>query len=170
MRNLNISSFSKIQNEFCANIRYMCQNCFSGLIYLVNGNNELFSVNVDHQDIKKLNFAWKSEETQNLEVVSMCFLMDEMGVCIAFASGEIVVYDCENETTSCVASITSGISNLSVSPDQELIVIITNESSFILMDKMFDPICEKVIDVSEFGCGEAVNVGWGSKQTQFHGS
>ena len=70
------------------------------------------------------------------------------------------------------------------SPDQELVVLITGESSLILITREFDVISEcflhnndvehGISSISSFlfqsFIGAPVNVGWGKKETQFHGS
>lgn len=56
------------------------------------------------------------------------------------------------------------------SPDQELLVLVTKDLRVILMSCTFDPITEQSLASDEFGDKEFVNVGWGTKETQFHGS
>lgn len=56
------------------------------------------------------------------------------------------------------------------SPDQELLVLVTRDLRVILMSCTFDPITEQSLISAEFGDKEFVNVGWGKKETQFHGS
>ena len=72
------------------------------------------------------------------------------------------------------------------SPDQELVVFVTDDHKLILMTKDFDVISEQSASQAGFGEGpnrtslfcifilcvlaEPINVGWGKKETQFHGS
>lgn len=55
------------------------------------------------------------------------------------------------------------------SPDQELLVLVTKDMNMILMN-MFDPIQEINLFNEEFGEKQFITVGWGKKETQFHGS
>lgn len=55
------------------------------------------------------------------------------------------------------------------SPDQELLVLVTKDMNMILMN-MFDPINETNLLNEEFGEKQFITVGWGKKETQFHGS
>lgn len=55
------------------------------------------------------------------------------------------------------------------SPDQELLVLVTKEMNMILMN-MFDPMSEVNLLNEEFGEKQFITVGWGKKETQFHGS
>lgn len=69
-----------------------------------------------------------------------------------------------------VGSISDGLSSAQWSPDQELLVLVTNTNALILMTKDFDIIAEKKISLENLVESEFVNVGWGSFETQFKGS
>ncbi|ORX82781.1 IkappaB kinase complex, IKAP component [Anaeromyces robustus] len=76
----------------------------------------------------------------------------------------------DNVENVCVGSIDSGILSMNWSPDQEIVVFVTGEKKIIEMNKFFDVLNEIPIDVEEFGEDVQVNVGWGKKETQFHGA
>ena len=46
----------------------------------------------------------------------------------------------------------------------------SGENAIVLMTRDFDPITEVPMHPSEFGEAEFMTVGWGKKETQFHGS
>lgn len=56
------------------------------------------------------------------------------------------------------------------SPDEELLVLVTKDMKSIVMSCMFDPVHEMELVSQEFGEKEFITVGWGKKETQFHGS
>lgn len=56
------------------------------------------------------------------------------------------------------------------SPDQELLVLVTKDLKVILMSCTYDPINEQSLISEEFGEKQFITVGWGKKETQFHGS
>ncbi|XP_077988781.1 elongator complex protein 1-like isoform X3 [Glandiceps talaboti] len=56
------------------------------------------------------------------------------------------------------------------SPDQELLILTTSRDTLIVMTKDFDPITEMDLHSEDFGEQKPMNVGWGKKETQFHGS
>ncbi|KAI1239808.1 hypothetical protein IHE44_0011242 [Lamprotornis superbus] len=70
----------------------------------------------------------------------------------------------------CVGSVDSGLSVMSWSPDQELVLLATGQQTLLMMTRDFEPITEKQIHQDEFGEGKFVALGWGKKETQFHGS
>ncbi|KAJ8262094.1 hypothetical protein GJAV_G00162110 [Gymnothorax javanicus] len=59
---------------------------------------------------------------------------------------------------------------MSWSPDQELVTLVTGQQTIIMMTKDFEPITEVEIHQDDFGEGKFITVGWGKKETQFHGS
>lgn len=48
--------------------------------------------------------------------------------------------------------------------------VISGQSTLIAMTREFDPITEVPMLPEEFGEAEFITVGWGKKETQFHGS
>ena len=56
------------------------------------------------------------------------------------------------------------------SPDQEVVAFITATENLVVMTCTFDPLAEHVLADHCAGEGQFVNVGWGKKETQFHGS
>ncbi|KAF9189964.1 hypothetical protein BGZ51_008686 [Haplosporangium sp. Z 767] len=108
------------------------------------------------------------------QVVGVKFLMDIQAVCIIFSHGDVVLFHNEvsesGDTLEIVGSVDSGISCMAWSPDEELVVMVTGEGSILEMTKDFDVIAENPIDVEESGEDVSVNVGWGKKETQFHGT
>ena len=63
-----------------------------------------------------------------------------------------------------------GLERLTISPDLEIITLVTRELVVITMTRDYSPVKETSLVESQFGAGEMINVGWGKKETQFHGS
>ncbi|KAF9975119.1 hypothetical protein BGZ73_001334 [Actinomortierella ambigua] len=108
------------------------------------------------------------------QVVGIKFLVDIQAICIVFSHGDVALFHKEptetGETLEIVGSVDSGILCMAWSPDDELVVMVTGEGSILEMTKDFDVIAENKINVEESGEDISVNVGWGKKETQFHGS
>lgn len=103
-------------------------------------------------------------------IVGIQDLLDQESVCVATASGDVIVCNLSTQQLECVGSVASGISVMSWSPDQELLLLATAQQTLIMMTKDFEVITEQQIHQDDFGEGKFVTVGWGSKETQFHGS
>ncbi|TRY90045.1 hypothetical protein DNTS_031568 [Danionella cerebrum] len=103
-------------------------------------------------------------------VVAIQDLPDQESVCVATANGDVILYNLNTSQLECVGSVQSGLTGMAWSPDQELVTLITGQQTIIMMTKDFDPITEVAIDQEDFGQDKFITVGWGKKETQFHGS
>ncbi len=89
---------------------------------------------------------------------------------MANKQGDLMVLNLDEKQIEYVGCITDGISAFDWSPDQELLVLISCTKNMLLMSKDFNLISEKSVQTDEFGDAKFVNVGWGKKETQFHGT
>uniref|UniRef100_A0A4W5NQT3 Elongator complex protein 1 n=1 Tax=Hucho hucho TaxID=62062 RepID=A0A4W5NQT3_9TELE len=103
-------------------------------------------------------------------VVGIQDLPDQESVCVATATGDVILCNLNTNQLECVGSVDSGLSAMSWSPDQELVTLTTGQDTIIMMTKDFEPITEVGIHQDDFGEGKFITVGWGKKETQFHGS
>ncbi|XP_019309815.2 elongator complex protein 1 isoform X1 [Panthera pardus] len=103
-------------------------------------------------------------------IVGIQDLLDQESVCVATASGDVILCNLSTCQLECVGSVASGISVMSWSPDQELVLLATGQQTLIMMTKDFEPIMEQKIHQDDFGESKFITVGWGRKETQFHGS
>ncbi|XP_030327209.1 elongator complex protein 1 isoform X3 [Strigops habroptila] len=103
-------------------------------------------------------------------IVGIEDLPEQECACVATAAGDILLCNLSTKQVECVGSVDSGLSTMSWSPDQELVLLVTGQQTLIMMTRDFEPITEKQIHQEEFGEGKLVALGWGKKETQFHGS
>ncbi|KAK3098402.1 hypothetical protein FSP39_019180 [Pinctada imbricata] len=103
-------------------------------------------------------------------VIGISYLAEQQSVCVATASGDLLLWNVLMGQVECVGTVESGITCMSWSPDDALLVITTGDKTIVMMTSEFDPITEKPLEPEEFGSGQFVTVGWGKKETQFHGS
>ncbi|XP_073401432.1 elongator complex protein 1 isoform X2 [Dendrobates tinctorius] len=104
------------------------------------------------------------------QIVGIQDVPDQESVCVATATGDVILCNLNTGQLECVGSVETGIVAMSWSPDQELVLLITGQQTIILMTKDFEPIAEIPIHQEDFGEGKFITVGWGKKETQFHGS
>ncbi|KAG8454432.1 hypothetical protein GDO86_000888 [Hymenochirus boettgeri] len=97
-------------------------------------------------------------------------LPDQESVCIATSTGDVIIFSLRTGQLECVGSVDNGIVTMSWSPDQELVLLVTGQQTLILMTKDFEPLTETSIHQNDFGEGKFITLGWGKKETQFHGS
>ncbi|KAG7217850.1 hypothetical protein INR49_031498 [Caranx melampygus] len=103
-------------------------------------------------------------------VVGLQDLAELESVCLATAGGDVVLFNLNTCQLECVGSVDSGLTSMSWSPDEELVILTTGQETIIMMTKDFEPITEVGIHQDDFGEGKFITVGWGKKETQFHGS
>lgn len=120
-------------------------------------------------------------------------VQNQAALCTISAGGDLLLLPVSsaNETLddapaiepSVVGTIEQGIGAACWSPDDELLVLVTSEmpqdasstgrseaEKVLLMTRDFEVLSELSLRTDSFGEDEAVDVGWGSKATQFHGS
>ncbi|XP_054647824.1 elongator complex protein 1 [Dunckerocampus dactyliophorus] len=103
-------------------------------------------------------------------VVGLQDLPEVESACLATAGGDVVLFNLSTSQLECVGSVDSGLTSMSWSPDEELVILTTGQETIIMMTKNFEPIAEFAIHQDDFGEGKFITVGWGKKETQFHGS
>ncbi|PVD20111.1 hypothetical protein C0Q70_20605 [Pomacea canaliculata] len=104
------------------------------------------------------------------KVIGLQFLPDQHGTCIATSNGNLSLWIPDVDEFECVGVVENGLSTMCWSPDQELFILITGKGMAVIMTREFEAITEILLHSEEFGEGEFITVGWGKKETQFHGS
>ncbi|KAG2015494.1 pol II transcription elongation factor [Coprinopsis cinerea AmutBmut pab1-1] len=106
------------------------------------------------------------------QIVSLRVVAETRQVVVVMGGGDIVIIsiDEDGSPTEVEGTFETGISAASWSPDDSLLAIVTGDKKLILMTSSFDVLSEGPLHPKEFGEDAPINVGWGSKQTQFHGS
>ncbi|KAK0226513.1 pol II transcription elongation factor [Armillaria fumosa] len=120
-----------------------------------------------------LNASALSEYTSHPQVISLRVLLDSQQLVVVLRSGDIATVPIDDEvsqTDDVVGTVDGGIFAASWSPDDSSLVLVTGDNKLILMTSTFDVLSETSLHPSDFGEDAPINVGWGSKQTQFHGS
>ncbi|KAJ3555021.1 hypothetical protein NM688_g2799 [Phlebia brevispora] len=115
---------------------------------------------------------WSSPFGRPLELVSFKLLPDTRTLVWIMRGGEIATASLEDDPISpdVVGNVDAGILAASWSPDDSALVLATGDEKLILMTSAFDVVSESPLHPTDFGDDAPINVGWGSKQTQFHGS
>ncbi|CAE6434599.1 unnamed protein product [Rhizoctonia solani] len=108
------------------------------------------------------------------QLVSFTFLAESRQLVVILASGDIAVLDADNVSESSeldiIGSVEPGVKVASWSPDQSQLVLVNGHDQLLVMTKDFDVQFEGPLRPSDLGQEKHTALGWGSKQTQFHGS
>ena len=115
-----------------------------------------------------------SSPDQTITVEDLSFLSEINQLVFGLSNGDLLSLQLEDnfeETTNTIGTLEECIHQLKSSPDQQTLVAVTNTKVLLLSTSNdYEPIAETPLDTNEFGEQQLVNVGWGSKTTQFHGS
>ncbi|ESN98799.1 hypothetical protein HELRODRAFT_188913 [Helobdella robusta] len=105
-------------------------------------------------------------------IVAIQYIVDQFALCIALSNGQIVYWNSpiDSNQLECVGCCEGELKYMKWSPDSELMVLVAGVDTVILMNRDFLPITKQHYQSSDFGEANFVSVGWGKKETQFHGS
>ncbi|XP_012140908.1 elongator complex protein 1 [Megachile rotundata] len=108
---------------------------------------------------------------ENLEFVSLeyCSISQELyGAC---KSGDIMKINVAlNFECELITKLNVDLQCMKLSPDHEIITLVTANDTVITMVSTFQILAEVNLHTPDFGQKQFVTVGWGKKETQFHGS
>ncbi|XP_017062099.1 putative elongator complex protein 1 [Drosophila ficusphila] len=104
------------------------------------------------------------------DIVGVEFLQLDNAICVASGAGEVLLVDPQTGATSEGTYCDVGIERMAWSPNQEVVAFVTRTHNVVLMTSTFDVIAEQPLDAELAPDQQFVNVGWGKKETQFHGS
>jgi len=107
------------------------------------------------------------------EILSLHYFGDSLTACLVLAGGDIVVVREEpmsgEDRIEIVGSIDEGITDAKWSPDEELLAITTKVQTVVFMSRGFEGITDVTMTAEDLKASNHVSVGWGKKETQFHG-
>ncbi|KAF8753913.1 hypothetical protein RHS01_06782 [Rhizoctonia solani] len=104
------------------------------------------------------------------QVVSFTFLAESRQLVVILAGGDIAVLAWITLLKPQRWDLEPGIKAASWSPDESQLVLVNGNDELLVMSKDFDVQFEGPLRPSDLGQEKHTTLGWGSKQTQFHGS
>ncbi|XP_026847316.1 putative elongator complex protein 1 [Drosophila persimilis] len=104
------------------------------------------------------------------DIVAAEFLQLTNVICVATRAGEVLLIDPDTLATSEGTYCDVGIERMAWSPSQEVVAFITTSHNVVVMNSTFDVIAEQPLEAELPADQQFINVGWGKKETQFHGS
>ncbi|KAL5440412.1 hypothetical protein PMIN06_009675 [Paraphaeosphaeria minitans] len=106
-------------------------------------------------------------------ILSLHHFADSSTSCLVLAGGDILLVREQPEDgqdlVEIVGSVDAGISAAAWSPDEELLAIITQADTLLLMSRDIDNIASVTLSPEDTNVSNHVSVGWGKKETQFKG-
>ncbi|KAG8235344.1 hypothetical protein J437_LFUL015853 [Ladona fulva] len=189
MKNLALASVINYQLSNDRKIEKFCVEYRSGNVFFYS-NGILGNISIQsgkENDLTNLTEYFKSKERTPF-LIGMNYSESSEALCLVFQNGEVFLYTPETNDLQCVGVVSNCIKTLSWSPDEEMIALVSGEENLILMNSNFDIVSENVLHSIETGervpevfnnysltfsllnPEQFITVGWGKKETQFHGS
>ncbi|CAE6477418.1 hypothetical protein ACGC1H_007622 [Rhizoctonia solani] len=185
MRNLSILSYTGLSlPEGNRNTHGVALDVDSNITYVVSERNlvgggtdiEIWQMPVDEESIPFATMTPESRPTFDVtrQVVSFTFLAESRQIVLILAGGDIAVLGVDETPGSLefeiIGSVEPGIKVASWNPDESQVVLVNGNDELLVMSKDFDMQFEGPLRPSDLGEEKHTALGWGSKQTQFHGS
>ncbi|KAK7472275.1 putative elongator complex protein 1 [Stygiomarasmius scandens] len=186
MRNLSLASTKTVSLGQNANVCYTTIDLDRNVLYVASERVtpdgevevELWKIegetNTDSEPqlFTMFSAVASAQDTPRSQIVSLRAIPDCQGLVVITRGGDITMVSLESEEPmpEVQGTVDDGILAASWSPDDSLLALVTGVGKLILMTSTFDVLSEASIDTTDFGEDAPINVGWGSKQTQFHGS
>ncbi|XP_068622441.1 elongator complex protein 1 [Battus philenor] len=160
--NINIETNEK----FCLCHNYDADNKVK--LFVVTPNLQVLSID----EFGAINWSKNISDIQTDEnlPINITYISLSNQVCVALERGELVTIDESGSNYDLVGVFENGLLAMEWSPDQDLLVLVTKDLLMIVMSCTFDPITEVNLLTEDFGKSQFITVGWGKKETQFHGS
>ena len=93
--------------------------------------------------------------------VGIVSLSDSHSVLLGLQSGLLLEVDVTSfGEVEEVGHVECGLERLAISPDLEIITLVTREMVVVTMTRDYSPVKETSLVESQFGAGEMMNVGW----------
>ncbi|KAJ6135871.1 hypothetical protein N7512_001031 [Penicillium capsulatum] len=106
-------------------------------------------------------------------VLSLHYFADNVSACLVLEGGDIIIVREEplpgEDKIEILGSVDVGITAAAWSPDEELLAITTRAKTFLYMTREFENVAEITFAPADLQASQHVSVGWGKKETQFHG-
>ncbi|KAH8307765.1 hypothetical protein KR044_012909, partial [Drosophila immigrans] len=104
------------------------------------------------------------------DIVGAEVLQLDNSICVATEAGEVLLINLDTHDTSEGTYCDVGIECMAWSPNQEVVAFITKTKNVVVMTCNYEVLGEQPLDAELTTDQQFVNVGWGKKETQFHGT
>ena len=178
----NLVTLAATKSAPCAALAVDAENgsAFGLRVHVNGGLATLAAVRLDAESTPIASLSVAAAAPGVPEIVTFRVLADagtqfdnEPALGVVTGGGDIVIIPFSG-TADIVGSVERGIVAAAWSPDEDVLAVVTaageHSESLIFMSRDFDVLSEGPIATADFGTDAPVNVGWGSKATQFHGS
>lgn len=168
MHNLKRVSLISRQLPSLEQVHHLRTSPNDNLAYGINGQGKIVKVseNGNTRVLKEI------PSTVNLnDVVGSGINCDQNSYCFACSDGHIWSYELDANLLIKVTNLGHSLEFMSCNQEGDRFVVITQNQNqqFLLLDSYFQHMKEGYLHTDDQGAVDLLNVGWGKKETQFHG-
>ncbi|ALC45754.1 Elp1 [Drosophila busckii] len=165
MRNLKLQ-YCKEQKTGVKNARQLLLQPDLDVVYAIS-EDKVYAINSvgegdEVEDVKTV--------VELPDIVGAEFLQLENVLCVATAAGEVMHINPDTLASSEGTFCDVGIECMAWSPNQEVVAFVTKTKNVVVMTCNYELLGEQPLDEGLANDQQFVNVGWGKKETQFHGT
>uniref|UniRef100_H2YH47 Elongator complex protein 1 n=1 Tax=Ciona savignyi TaxID=51511 RepID=H2YH47_CIOSA len=156
MKNLKLQYQNFIKIE--PNSVYLTTDTEANKLYTCTTNSIFGYDLLSFKQVFELNLS-KKDLTPNgeVEITGLQFMLGEEKLCVSLKHGDIVLCSTVDGEIECVGTLDCEVESMVWSPDQEIVLFITNRATAVAMTHDFDPIAEIEVGADTFGEGEFIN-------------
>nr|CAD7595063.1 unnamed protein product [Timema genevievae] len=170
MKNLALFKFQNVDIDCSEIVNLFCIDSQFGDIYIY-GEGYVFKItHITQKVTRECNLLDYYEASDIPSLVNINCNPVAENICLAFENGDVLTVEHGTNIIESVGFVDSGLKSFCWSPDQEVVCMVTGRDTVIIMTGTFDPIIEVDLHQDSFGEKQFITVGWGKKETQFHGS
>lgn len=103
-------------------------------------------------------------------IVGLRYLSMNNELCVATEAGDVILHNIQTGANESVTFCSGGLKTMAWCEGEDVVAFVTQSNQLVVMNCGYYPIAETNLNDTAFGDEEFVNVGWGKKETQFHGS
>ncbi|XP_071527963.1 putative elongator complex protein 1 [Panulirus ornatus] len=148
----------------------LCTDVITEAIYHVNTEGIQPMKTSNTSSVSFIGVVWTDHEIRTEGIIQADVITVNDAICVVTREGDVISVNYNTQEVEVVGSVCAGVEAACWSPDQELLVLVTGEANIVIMTADFDPITELTLHQDDFGENKFINVGWGKKETQFHGT
>ncbi|KAK6627847.1 hypothetical protein RUM44_010326 [Polyplax serrata] len=167
MRNIYLTNFEIHRLNNINHCEVFCFNCQT--LYAYDKGIIIKYDEVNEELICNLWDALYAESREIPEAIDILYHIEKDLLYLILSNGDVVSIE-ENGSSSVVGFVEDGIKAAQWSPEQEVIALVNGVDNVIVLTNDFDPVSEVNLHGADFGEKQHITVGWGKKETQFHGS
>ncbi|CAL4166380.1 unnamed protein product [Meganyctiphanes norvegica] len=168
MRNLYLSNQSSVEVA-SPDGGFVCLDAVTGATYHIDSKGCRIIRNSNVYE-EKPDIEWQTHDISGSSIICADAVIVINAICVVTKDGDVITVNTDTHEVEVVGSVGDGLEAACWSPDQELLVLVTTTSNVVIMTAQFDPVTEFPLNQEDFGESKFINVGWGKKETQFHGT